>query len=339
MRKKLSDILVTVALCAVGVMLILKQEIVSEAVISAVKVCVYRIIPSLFAMTAVSTAISKSGIISGIMRFKRLDANILTAFIFGNIGGYPIGAKLLSEMVSDGRISCEDAEDAICFCYGCGPAFAAGVVGTAVFGNIEYGIAALAAVILANATMYAIYLIKHKSASSHMALQPLGFSTKLMTDSVSSASGAMVGICSMIVFFSVLKAILFSCFPKLSELRYLASVLEISNISSLSARQGVSLVTVALLLNFGGVCVILQIFAIVNGNFRLGKFCLSRITALILTGGYAILIRKLLSRMGIEAAAAEKIRLSQSSSLIPIICVAAMVFITLSEQKKGGVNR
>ena len=337
MRKKVADYLVFAALAAVGVMLILKQQEVSEAVTESLKSCAYRIIPSLFAMTVISGAVSKSGVVARLIRFKRLDADILTAFIFGNIGGYPVGAKMLAETVDGGRISREEAEEAICFCYGCGPAFAAGVAGEAVFGRAEFGIAALLAVILSNATMYAAYLIRHRSTSSKKALQASGFSTKLMTDSVNSAAGAMVGICAMIVFFSALKAILFAYFPCLSEVKYLAAILEISNIAGLSTCKGVSLVTVALLLGFGGLCVIMQIFSVAGGSFGLTKFCVSRLIALPLTAGYAFVIQRLLGRLGIEAAASEKIRLSQSPSLIPVICVAAMVFITLSERR--GVSR
>ncbi len=339
MMQKFSDRLILAALAAVGVMLVIRQKEVSAAVIESLKSCVYRIIPSLFAMTAVSSAISNSGLVSGIFSSRKLDANILTAFIFGNIGGYPVGAKLLSEMVSVGRISRDEAEEATCFCYGCGPGFAVGIVGAAVFGSTEYGLAALTAVVLSNATLYATYIFRHRGVSSISPLQPSGFSTKLMTDSVSSAAGSMMGICAMIVFFSALKAILFSCFPRLSEMKYFPSILEISNLSALSARQGVSLVTAALLLGFGGLCVIMQIFSVVSGSFSLKKFCLSRLISLPLTGGYAFLMQLLLGRLGIEAAAAEKIRLSRSPSLIPIICVMAMVFITLCEHRKEAVSR
>ena len=104
MKRNIGDKLILLIISALGIMLIIWQREVSDAIIDAVKNCVYRIIPSLFAMSVVSTAISKSGVVSDMFRNFRVDGNIVTAFIFGNIGGYPIGAKLLAEMVDDGRI-------------------------------------------------------------------------------------------------------------------------------------------------------------------------------------------------------------------------------------------
>ncbi len=333
MSKKFKDMVILATLCGIGVMLILKQEAVSQAITESVKTCVYRIIPSLFAMSVISTAISRSGTVSLLLRSAHVNTSILTAFIFGNVGGYPIGAELLAEAVESGSVTKDEAASAVCFCYGCGPAFAAGVVGAAVFGDVRYGLAALGAVILSNTTMFAAYLLKHKSLSSNSALQHSGFSTKLMIDSINSATGAMTGICSMILFFSALRAVLEAYFPKLSELKYSGAILEISNISVLSPRQGISLVTAAVLLGFGGICVNMQLLSVINGRFSLKRFYLLRPISLMLTAGYAYLLEKLLTRFGIVSAAT-KIRLSQSPSLIPILCVAAMVFITLNEQSK-----
>ena len=250
------------------------------------------------------------------------------------IGGYPIGAKLLSEMADDGRLSPADAETAMMFCYGSGPAFAAGVAGISIFGDMRFGLAALLANLSANLTLYIVYMIFSKKQNAKNPSQYKGFSTGLIADSVSSATGAMAGICSMILFFAALKAVLESVFPQIINMKYFASVLEISNIGALSARQGVSLIAVTMLLGFGGLCVHMQLFAIINGRFRMGRFYLSRLIALPLAGGYAFLIERIMYNLGIVSTAATKIRLSQSRSLIPIICVAAMVFITLREKSK-----
>lgn len=336
MKSKRSDFLVLFILLTVGVMLIVCQKEVASAVISAVKSCVYRIIPSLFAMSVISTAISKSGVLTRIIGKSRINADILAAFVFGNVGGYPIGAKLLAEAVEEGRLSRETAEKAMTFCFGAGPSFAAGVVGAAVFSDIRFGIAALCASIAVNFTLYAVFLVrKGKDESTH--IQPKGFSTRLLTDSVSSAVTAMMGICSVIVFFAALKAVAEAVFPTLVQMKYFAALLEISNISSLSARQGVSLVTASVLLAFGGICVNIQIFATINGAFSLKMFYISRLISLPLTALYAYMIQKIMPMLGIVAETATKIRLSRSSSLIPIICVAAMVVITLSQRNQ--INR
>lgn len=333
-KKELYNILLAALLFSIGIMLVLKQEAVSAAVIESLKSCVYRIIPSLFAMTVVSTAISRSGVITYVLRKSKLDANIFTAFLFGNIGGYPIGAKLISEMVDDGSLSPDRAARAMCFSYGSGPAFAAGVAGIAIFGDIRFGLAALAAGFAANLTLYIIFLISDRKRSYSNTLTVEGFSTKLMIDSVNSATTAMTGICSMIVFFSALKAVMESTLPQFSNMKYFPSMLEISNIAYLSVRQGVSLVIVAMLLSFGGICVQMQLLSIIRGSFSIKLFYLTRLVVLPLSGIYAYFLERIMYSLGIVCAAATKIRLSQSSSLIPIVCVAAMVYIAISEKSK-----
>lgn len=328
MRSKSADSAVLLVFLSVGVMLIVRQHEVAEAVISAVESCVYRIIPSLFAMSVISTAISKSGVLAQFTRKFRINADILAAFVFGNIGGYPIGAKLLSEAVTEGRLNREVAEKAMTFCFGAGPSFAAGVVGATVFSDIRVGIAALFASISANFTLYLIFLFRGEGCPRALSARPEGFSTRLLTDSVSAAVSAMKSICSMIVFFAALKAIAEATFPSLAQMKYFAILLEISNIS---ACQGISLVAASVLLAFGGICVNMQIFAAINGIFSLKRFYMSRIVSLPLTALYAYLIQRILPNLGIAAETATKIRLSQSPSLIPIVCVAAMVAITLRE--------
>lgn len=329
--KKRRDLAVLLILTAVGVMLIVRQKEIADAVISAVESCVYRIIPSLFAMSVISTAISKSGVLSIFTRKIGINADVFAAFIFGNVGGYPIGAKLLSEAVAEGRLTRESAERAIPFCFGAGPSFAAGVVGAAVFSDIRVGIAALFCSFMANFVLYLIHLFSKDSCPPAYSARPEGFSTRLLTDSVSSALYAMMNICSMIVFFAALKAVAEAVLPFLAQLKYFSVLLEISNISKC---QGISLVTASSLLAFGGLCVNMQIFAIVNGVFSLKRFFLSRFIFLPLTILFAFAAERILPLLGIAIETATKIRLSQSPSLIPIICVAAMAVITMREQSR-----
>ncbi len=319
-------------LTALGAALIIYGEEVSSAMTEALQNCFSRIIPSLFAMSVVSSAISKSGFIS---RFcKKTNPEILSAFIFGNIGGYPIGAKLLKEAVDSNRLPQSEASRAMSFCFGCGPAFAAGIAGAAVFKDIRFGLAALAACILTNLTFFIVYSLKSRDKTEFKPTERRGFSSKLMIESVSSAASAMISVCSMILFFSAIKAVIEAVFPQIKSLKYFSAVLEISNLASLSDCKGVSIAIVAALLGFGGLCVHAQIIGIIDGAFSVKQFYLSRLAAIPLTAFYAFVIEKILFALGIVCETATKIRLSRSPSLIPIICVFAMVFITLLESAK-----
>ena len=336
--KRFTDIFLLVMALALGAMFIACQKEVSAAVVESIKSCCYGIIPSLFAMTVISGAIAKSGVLSRILPRSRLNADILTAFIFGNIGGYPVGAKLLCDMLDSGRITKAEAEQALCFCYGCGPAFAAGIAGAAVMGDMRSGLLAMAANVFANLTLYGVFLMKHKGKDRSVDAkntEPCGFSTALMTSSVTSAAGTMLSISSMIVFFSALRAVLESLIPAIKSSRVLPALLEISNISRLADCKGASLVMIALLIGFGGICVHMQVLAIIGGKFSVKLFYFTRPGQLILSGIYAAIFQKLF-HFSAAVEASKKIKLSRSESLIPIICVAAMVIISLCDEK---INR
>lgn len=336
MKERTADALTLFALCSLGSLLILKHDAVSAAVIEASKTCVYVIIPSLFPMTVLSSAIAKSGVLSRFLRGSKLNPAVAAAFILGNVGGYPIGAKLLREACDSGEITPREASRAAGFCFGSGPAFAAGVAGAAVFGNVIFGIAAMAANILANLTLFIAYLITNKNVpTNNKAETKRPAFSGLMVESVSSATGAMMSICPMILFFAALKGLIEHLFPALMETKYLPAILEISNIAGLSGCKGISIAIISMLLGFGGICVHMQVLAMIGGRFSVKNFYLTRAAAILLSGLYAFLIEKALLYFGIACEASTKIRLSQSPSLIPIFCVAAMVFITLTERRKG----
>ena len=53
--------------------------------------------------------------------------------------GYPIGAKILSDMVTNNQISKQEAEDMLPFCSSSGPLFVVGTVGAGMFGSKAFG--------------------------------------------------------------------------------------------------------------------------------------------------------------------------------------------------------
>lgn len=327
--KKRSAAILLLILLTLSALLIIDSHAVSAAVTDALKMCAFRIIPSLFAVSVLSTALSKSGAVSVLLKDFSINPTVLTAFILGNTGGYPIGCKLLKEGLDDGIITKEQTESASTFCFGPGPAFAAGVIGAGVFGDIRYGLLALLAVILSNLTVFIFNIAKGNCRKSREMTVNAEFSSKLMTDSVNSSAYAMLGICAMIVFFSALKAVLYSIFPKLSDIKLLSPILEITSVSALSVKDGINIPVAAMLMGFGGICVLMQTVSITDGAFSLKKFFISRLYAVPLAGFYGFIISVISSKLGMSAEAATKIRLSQSPSLIPIICVFIMVLITV----------
>jgi len=64
----------------------------------------------------------------------------LFAFFMSILSGYPIGAKIISELFQKGLISESDAKKMSIFCTTSGPIFVIGAVGTSLFGEYKIGV-------------------------------------------------------------------------------------------------------------------------------------------------------------------------------------------------------
>ncbi|MCM1479594.1 MAG: hypothetical protein NC085_07800, partial [Muribaculaceae bacterium] len=104
---------------------------VCEAVLNSVRVCLEVIIPSLYAFMVVSGFVVSSNIYALLSKpfglvsryLFRVPEEYFSVFLIGSFGGYPVGARLLSEMTAEGKISKSDAEHMLPYCYLAGPAF------------------------------------------------------------------------------------------------------------------------------------------------------------------------------------------------------------------------
>ncbi|MDE6733246.1 MAG: hypothetical protein K2J77_10265 [Oscillospiraceae bacterium] len=132
-----------------AVILIIEPKTVSDAVGAAAVSCLEVVVPSLFAFTVLAIYLQKSGLYRTVLKpltfplskLLRMDEELCAVFLLGNIGGYPVGARLLSELVREGRLKQKNAARALCFCFGSGPGFMLGIVGARIFGSAAAGLA------------------------------------------------------------------------------------------------------------------------------------------------------------------------------------------------------
>lgn len=75
------------------------------------------------------------------------------ALIMGFISGYPVGAKIVSDMYSNGILTKNEAERMLCFTNNSGPLFIIGTVGILLFGNTIIGVLLLVTHILSSITV------------------------------------------------------------------------------------------------------------------------------------------------------------------------------------------
>ena len=282
-------------LCVVfAVFLIAEPKAASAAVGGAVGDCLNVIVPSLFAFTALSIYLQKSGLYRVALRpvtlplskLLRMDEELCAVFVLANIGGYPVGARLLSELVAQGRLSAKDAGRMMCCCFGSGPSFVVGIAGMCVFDSAGAGLALFAVCFLTSLMMAAIVraggeVVFEKSDSR------FELSADTFVSSVTGSARVMFTVCVMIVGFSAVTAILkhvgvFSLFERLlGSAEIFPALMEVTRIKDvLPTRYALPLC--AALLSFGGVCVQLQIKALAKG-IPLRRFFVSRTAAAALS--------------------------------------------------------
>lgn len=291
-------VIALILVAMIGYFVIVQADTASMVVKSSLVSCLTVIIPSIFAFMALSTFLVESGlykIISipfyPIARYVlRIDSKLFSIFLISLIGGYPVGAKLLTMLVENGEITSKQAEKMMCYCYGSGPSFIFGLVAMNVYSNVRVGVIILASSSLASFIVaYIVGLTQNIPQKKHEDLK-LNISSQALINSVNSTSQSLLSICSLIVLFSVFTAFLdsFGVIEMLSSFLTTApeaikTFFEVSNVSTFSGTIN-EIALICGLLSFGGLCVIMQITSVVKGNFSLKWFTITRPFIAVLSG-------------------------------------------------------
>ena len=238
-------------------------EFVKEGMIRAIK----SVVPSSFTFMIISDVYIHYGKPENIPLLKscfckvfNLPPSALSAFICGNVGGFPIGAKMTADLYREGRIDKLSAERLTAL--SCNPscAFIMGGVGLGMFNSSQMGFILLISVYIS--ALICGYLFKGSTNkfnfTEHSTRQNFIF-----VDSVKSAGINSISIISFISFFSVVLGFIKKYIKKEGIIYLLASFLEVTNACELfadisSSYAAFSAIACAFSLAFGGVCVMLQ---------------------------------------------------------------------------------
>lgn len=216
-KKKFYDICIMLGLILAAAGLVMFPVSSVAAGQSGVKLCLEVIVPSLFPFFVLSSLSVNLGITERLGRcvsplIKPLfgvggdGAGIL---LLGLIGGYPVGARGVTELYKSGKISKEGAQRMLAFSNNSGPAFIFGVVGSGIFRSAKAGIV-LYIVHIVSAMLVSLFFraesSAHTSESEHKEACMGGASA--FTGAVTSSFTSTLGICGFVVFFSVFVSLL-----------------------------------------------------------------------------------------------------------------------------------
>jgi len=268
----------------VGVGLIYHSDDLAQGIAQGLRVSGGVLIPSLFPFMILSTFI----VLTGASRILSLPLRPLTKHLFrlpqehgavvfiSLIGGYPVGAKMISELIERGRLDKPTAERMIAFCFTGSPAFIITAVGAGILFDRSLGIALYCAQVIAS---LAVGFILSRSAPR---IQTSRVDTKTesgaraFVSAVTSSCLAMLHICA---FATLLSGLLFMLrgmgFPVwLSELLRIDSSLAdaiasgffevVAGCISAAQLDGGAIVLISIFCSWGGLSSIFQVVALLG---------------------------------------------------------------------------
>ncbi|MDO4862792.1 MAG: hypothetical protein Q4A05_01375 [Ruminococcus sp.] len=355
--KKAAELLTAAALTAAAAMCIFAADTVGASVYAALQRCLTAVIPSLFAMIAASALLIRSGTVSAAGRLVHragrlllgMDGDIFVIFLFSNIAGYPVGARMLLSCCESGRLTRREAELLAGVCFGAGPAFIYGCIAGQLYRSARVGLLislSSFAGSLAAAAVLSAYLRRHGHGAPPRT--GISFRAEMLPDCVSAAGRSMAEICAAILGFAVISAILarVGVLPAaaglLSRLTgrdftasagLICSALDVTAVGSLPAGDFTLLPEIAALVTFGGGCVFMQLAAIFRGRLSLLPAAAIRLGAAAVSFGVCRLMLPLFIA-GETVSAAVTAQTHRAPSPVPSVLLAVMTAMVFAQYEK-----
>ena len=294
MKKRLKRLFVFVTFLII-VLITLLPEVSKSGVTRGLILSSTVIIPSLFPFMVCVLMIVKLGfyikskfINKVIYKLFGHNPNMFFAFVLSLIGGYPVGAKLISEMYKQKIISESAANIMLSYCVNAGPAFIIAVVGGA-FGSKNVGIILLVSHVISSIFIALLGSKKIKKEITQC-IKPIkktiDFSSYII-ESVKDATESILSICGFVILFSAIVSYFDYFFCNMTNISNISLLLEVT--SAVFKTKNIYLVS--FLLGFSGISIWFQIFAI-SKDFKINV--LTFIFGRLLHGTISAFITKIL---------------------------------------------
>ncbi len=260
-------------LCGVLVWFLADAAQIRTAAAEALSLCARSVIPALFPFLVI-TVLVPLGFGQWIARYgwsddvavplARLPAALL---LLGLVGGYPIGARTAAELYPERLLTRHEAARLLTFCNNSNPVFFISVLGVGVFGSVRAGVW-LRSFHLLSALLVGM-LFRGGSSTPRQRSSP-SFSCRSVSlagafvDAVKGAATSMLAVCGFITLFYVLAQ------PFAALGGYLAPALvglvELFSLTPLLPADRLGFILAAALSGWGGLSVLAQTAAVLDGT-------------------------------------------------------------------------
>ncbi len=270
-------------------------ESVKSGVTEGLEICFYTIIPSLFPFMVLSSYITKSNLISyfdkwlsPISRFIfKLPSCTIPAIAMLNIGGFPVGIKMVYDLYLRNQITKNQAMRMCFFCMNGGPAFVITAVGVNMLGSMKAGIIIYLSLVLSSLILGIITsFLGDENEKNAEIKRDVAAPISCLSASVSDSLNSVLSICAWVVLFSSIACCINRFNVNDSVYLCIISLLEVTK-GCVNLAGKTSLSIIAGIIGFGGICVHCQVISYIkNMGVKYTHFLVSR----ILSGALSALI-------------------------------------------------
>lgn len=225
-------------------------------------------------------------------RLLGLPASAIGALICGNVGGFPIGAKITGDLYREGAIDRESAERLMALSANPSSAFIVGAVGLGMYRDETIGVILLLSVYLSSLTCGFLTKQKHNNTlySDNIMRQNYNFVVSVKNAGISSVS-----VISFVSLFSVIVGLI-KKYVKIGSVVYpLIAILEVTNAAKIFADSSLfptvlSVSLVAFSLGFGGLSVLMQNAVFIEGTgLKMKKYTVIKLMQGVISAALATL--------------------------------------------------
>lgn len=341
--KRTSHLLAALFCGVCAIFLILDGKQVANGVVSGIRLCLETVIPALFCFMVLTGFLLQSGLyrllsiplapISKHLLF--LPPSLGSVVVLSLIGGFPMGAKSIAELLDQNRIDHDTAQRMLLYCFCAGPSFIITAVGAGMFGNAKLGVL-LYLIQLFLSLIFAVILglfarfspRQNVLADLSPAQCPAPFlpMSQAFVVSVGQAVSSLAQMCGFIILFRAVSEILsgvlqsgvFSC--------AILGTLEVTNGCMLASQLPSGAVYASCFLSFGGLSVIAQAAGILkDSKLSFKPFLLVRCLHAVCSGSITFFYLKAFPHtMEVFSSTAHPIPVSNPNTPILSICLLMM---------------
>lgn len=270
-------------LCGILIWFLTDAARIRAQAAEALILCGKSVIPALFPFLVVSSLLIALGFgewvspyLAGLMTpLFRLPGLTSSALLLGLVGGYPIGAQTAADLYRQHLLTREETERLLAFCNNSNPVFLISVLGAGVFGSVRAGVL-LWLIHVLSALLVGLLFRGHgkpadrqhaPSVSCRTVSLPAAFVT-----AVRNSAGGMLSVCAFVTLFYVVATPLKALGPHLGAA--LVGVVELFSLTPLLAPDCFGFVLAAGCAGWGGLSVLCQTAAVLDGTDLSLRSCL-----------------------------------------------------------------